>query len=159
MIHPIEAIEAYKLLKNQGKSAEEIKRIQNAKLKRLIKHAYEKVPYYRQLFDSIKLKPEEIQSIDDLGKIPLTSKETMTKLPLQHIIAKGININRCRISKTSGTTSTPFTIYRTRQDAMIAGIIEMRALFAYGAKPWLKIMELSGNSNIPERQIRNKAID
>lgn len=113
MIHPAEPFDAYKLMKNQWKSPEEIKRIQQEKLRRLVKHSYEKVPYYRRLFDSMSLKPEDIQSTEELTKLPLLSKKTIKNFPLKQMIAKGIDIKRCRTATTSGSTSVPLQIYYT----------------------------------------------
>jgi phenylacetate-CoA ligase len=152
MIQPIEIVKAYKLFKNQWKSPEQIKRIQNEKLRRLIKHSYEKVPYYRQLFDSLNLKPEDVQSTDDLIKLPITTREALHKLPLEQRVAKNIDIKKCRIDKTSGTTSVPFPIYRTHREALLDGIIEIRTFSAFGAKFWHKMAQLSGEKNIAEKR-------
>jgi phenylacetate-CoA ligase len=156
MIHAKEVIDAYRLMKNQWKSPAAIKHIQEKKLRKLIKHAYEKVPYYRQLLDSVKLKPEDVQYIEDLYKIPLTAKETIRNLPLQQITAKDIDIKKCKKTVTSGTTSTPQTIYRTWENSFIDGIVQMRSIFAYGAKLWYKLIEFSGEPDVsPERSLFN----
>ncbi len=152
MPSPTEIYEAYKLISNQWKSPEEIRQIQNAKLRRLIKHAYEKVPYYRELFDSAKLKPADVQSIDDLIKVPTTTRETLRKLSLEKRVAKDVDIKKCRIDTTSGTTSEPFSIYRTRKEALLDGIAEIRAFSAFGAKFWHKMAQLSGDKNIPAKR-------
>ncbi len=153
MIRPAEILESSKLFRNQWKSPDEIKRIQSEKLRKLVKHAYEKVPYYRQLFDSVKVKPEDVLYIEDLSKIPLTSKETIRNLPLQQITAKDIDIKKCKKSITSGTTSTPLTVFRIWENSFIDGIVQMRSFFAYGTKLWYKLMELSGEPDVPA--IRN----
>jgi phenylacetate-CoA ligase len=152
MINPIEALDAYNLLKNKWKSPAEIKRIQEQKLRKLIKHAYEKVPYYRLLLDSVKVKPEDVQYIEDLCKIPLTAKETIRNLPLQQIIAKDIDIKKCKKTVTSGTTSTPLTIYRTRENSFVDGVVQMRSIFAYGAKLWYKLIEFSGEPDVSQER-------
>jgi phenylacetate-CoA ligase len=152
MINIITALKAYTLLKNQWKNPEEIKQIQNEKLRRLIKHAYEKVPYYRGLFDSAKLKPADVQSTDDLIKVPFTTREILSKLPLKKRVAKDIDIKKCRIDTTSGTTSVPFPIYRTHRETLLDGIAEIRTFSAFGAKPWHKMAQLSGDKNIPAKR-------
>jgi len=154
MIHPIEAIEAYKLIKNQQKSPEEIKRIQDKKLKRLIKHSYEKVPYYRQFFDSLNLKPEDVQSAEDLPKLPLLSKKIIKSLPLKQMIAKGVDLKKCRTAKTSGTTSEPFQVYFNWINARMIGIALVRSLLACDVKPLYRIGVFSGNPNFPQDKAR-----
>jgi phenylacetate-CoA ligase len=152
MIHPAEAFAVYRLFKNQWKSPAEIKRIQEQKLRKLIKHAYEKVPYYRQLLDSVKVKPEDVQYIEDLCKIPLTAKETIRNLPLEQITAKDIDINKCKKSITSGTTSTPLTVFRTWGNSLVDGVAQIRSFFSYGAKLWYKLVEFSGEHDVPARR-------
>jgi phenylacetate-CoA ligase len=152
MIQPIELFEAYKLFKNQWKDAEYIKRIQEKKLRKLIKHSYEKVPYYRSLFDSINLKPEHVQSIEDLKKIPLLSKKIIKSLPVKELIAKGINIAKSRTATTSGSTSIPLKVYYNWQDARMIGIALVRNLMSCGVKPWYKIAEFSGFAELPYKR-------
>jgi phenylacetate-CoA ligase len=154
MIHPIEPFEALKLMKNQWKSPEQIKRIQNQKLRKLVKHSYEKVPYYRKLFDSLKLKPEDIHSTEDLKKIPLLSKKIIKSLPCEQFIAKGIDIKNCRTAVTSGSTGSPLRVYYSWQDARMIGIALVRNFLTFGVKPWYKIAVFSGFTDLPpERRI------
>ena len=48
--------------------------IQSARLIRMVKNAYEHVPFYKRKLDEIGLKPEDIHSIDDVRKLPFTVK-------------------------------------------------------------------------------------
>ena len=43
----------------------------------MVKRCYEKVPLYRKRFDEMGLKPEDIQTIDDLTKLPFTTKQDL----------------------------------------------------------------------------------
>src|SRR4051812_40686509 len=54
---------------------------QNEKLQKLIRHCYENVPYYSQLFDRLNLKPADIQTTADLAKLPVLEKETVRENP------------------------------------------------------------------------------
>ena len=53
---------------------EEIIRIQNEKLRKQVKHVYENVPYYRNLMEEKGLTPDDIQTIEDIKKLPFLSK-------------------------------------------------------------------------------------
>ena len=55
-------------------SREDMKKLQSEKLVKQVKHVYENVPYYRDLMDKKGVKPEDIQGIDDLYKLPFLSK-------------------------------------------------------------------------------------
>ena len=70
---------------------EKIEKIQNFKLRKLIKHAYNNVKYYHDLFRKINLHPDEIKTKEDLKKIPILKKETF-KSNFNLLMAKNINL-------------------------------------------------------------------
>ena len=58
------------LQESQWWSREQLEEYQLEQLSKLLHHAYENVPYYRRVFDERGLKPKDIQSINDLKKLP-----------------------------------------------------------------------------------------
>ena len=62
-------------------SREEILKIQNEKIVKQVKHVYENVPYYRNLMDQKGVKPEDIQSVDDIKKLPFLTKDSASNPP------------------------------------------------------------------------------
>jgi phenylacetate-coenzyme A ligase PaaK-like adenylate-forming protein len=54
-------------------SPTELRAFQDARLRQLLVHAYEHVPYYRRLFDRHRLHPRHIRGTVDLGLIPLST--------------------------------------------------------------------------------------
>lgn len=64
-----------KLEKSQYLPYEKIEELQNKKLKNLVEYAYKNVPFYKKTFNKLKLKPVDIQSKDDLEKLPVITKE------------------------------------------------------------------------------------
>ena len=62
---------------------EKLQDYQNKQLRKVTSFAYNKVPYYRKVFDERNLKADDIQTTDDLVKLPLLTKEI--------IRSKGIN--------------------------------------------------------------------
>jgi len=65
----------HKLRKNQWQSPFELEKLQVKKLRVLAKHAYYNIDYYRKLFDRSGIKSEDIQTIQDLVKSPITTKK------------------------------------------------------------------------------------
>jgi phenylacetate-CoA ligase len=63
--------------KSQWWSSAELENYQNEKLARLIRHAYENVPYYSKLFKENGLRPDDVQTTSDLAKIPILTKKTI----------------------------------------------------------------------------------
>ena len=73
-------VDLHRLRRQQWLKAEELEEIQRRKLVAVIKHAYQNVPYYRKLFASAGIRPEDIKSIKDLPKIPITTKSQIQEL-------------------------------------------------------------------------------
>lgn len=84
--------------------------LQNQKLREIIKYSYENVPYYRELFDSIRLKPSDIQTVEDLVKIPILEKDVVRKR-WRELLSKVYPKSKAVIYHTSGTTGKPITVY------------------------------------------------
>jgi phenylacetate-CoA ligase len=98
------------LKKHQWLKEEDLKKIQEKKLRALIKHAYENVPYYHHLFDSVGIKPQNIQRLKDLQKIPILSKENIRKNYPDKIITSGTDITKCHTVSTTGSTGIPLKV-------------------------------------------------
>ena len=59
---------------------EEVKKLQLAKLKKAVEYAYNNSKFYKNMFDKNGLKPSDIQTLDDIRKIPFTVK-TFSSFP------------------------------------------------------------------------------
>ena len=108
--------ELLRLRQQQWLRPEKLQALQQNKLGKLIRHAYDQVPYYRQLFDSIRVKPEDIRTVRDLGHLPVTTKALFQSLPLAEVTARNVDLNRCVRSRTSGTLGIPLTLYYRKED-------------------------------------------
>ena len=98
------------LRKNQWLKEEELKQIQEKKLRAIVNHAYHNVPFYHEWFDTVGIRPEDIQNTDDLRKVPIITKREVRKNYPDKIIARGVDINKCGIGHTSGSTGVPLEI-------------------------------------------------
>jgi len=101
-----------KIWRNQWLTKQELEELQQRKLQKIIKHAYEKVTYYHRLFDSVGIRPEDIRSKKDLQCIPVTSREQIQRLPTDEIVAKGVRPGDCYGVRTSGSTGIPLDVIR-----------------------------------------------
>lgn len=149
-MHPFDLFYIFQSLKNQWKTPEEIKRIQDRKLKNLVQHAYNNVPYYEKLFRSAGLKPSDIRGVEDLAKIPLSSKRSLAGQTRDEVLARGSNPARFRESRSSGSTGVPLSIFHRRKDFTITNFGFLRMLMAHGYKPWHKKIEFTGSRNVPK---------
>ena len=93
----------------------EIEKIQLARLKETVKRVYEKVPYYRAKMDEKGVKPEDINTLSDLSKLPFTTKQDMRDTYPFGLFA----VDReelVRIHASSGTTGKPTVVGYTQGD-------------------------------------------
>lgn len=99
-----------RLLEEQYLSSDEIRENTNRRLRNIVTYSYEKVPYYKELFDKNRLKPGDIQTTDDITKIPLLDKETV-RLRTDEFISNLYNKRSLLCINTSGTTGKTMKIY------------------------------------------------
>ena len=105
-----------KIRKAQGLTSSELEELQNRKLRAIVKHAYETVPYYYNLFNAVRLKPDDIKTKEDLVKIPITYKKILQKLPISERVAKGVDISKCMKCTTSGSTGEPLDVFLSKRE-------------------------------------------
>lgn len=94
---------------------EEIEKIQLEKLKKLVVRMYEGAPYYRKKMDEANVKPEDIQTLKDVQKLPFTTKQEMRdNYPFKMLMVPMSEIKR--IHASSGTTGKPTVVAYTQND-------------------------------------------
>ena len=101
------------LNKTQWLPRAELEVYQNKKLRSLVKHAYDNVPYYHKTFRKLGLRPEGIGNKKDLLKLPILTKSLIRK-NYQDLIAKNIPEDRCHQSSTGGSTGAPLQFIQDR---------------------------------------------
>jgi len=94
---------------SQWYSREQLEEYQRERLVSLVREAYDMVPYYRKLFDGIKLKPSDINSLADLPKIPTLTREQL-KSHFHELVSSRYDERRLVKGHTSGTTGSPLEI-------------------------------------------------
>lgn len=87
-------------------SKQEIKEWQDKELQKFVKHAYDHTVYYRSLFDSMGLTPDDIRSIKDLKKIPVMTKEIVNE-NYDSLVPDNLEQFKYRLSRSGGTTGVP----------------------------------------------------
>jgi len=100
------------LMETQWLSKDELVAYQEKKLRRLIKHAYECVPYYRNLFKENSLTPNDIKSLSDLEKIPISDKTTIKNSSgyPDCMFSQSHSRRRVTFGRTGGTTGEPLIL-------------------------------------------------
>ncbi|MDR2926446.1 MAG: phenylacetate--CoA ligase [Azoarcus sp.] len=94
---------------------EEIRRMQLEKLQRQAAWAFERVPWYRERFLALGIKPEDIRALEDVRRLPFTDKQALRDtypfglcaIPLDEVV---------RLHASSGTTGKPIVVGYSRSD-------------------------------------------
>jgi phenylacetate-CoA ligase len=110
----------------------ELKQVQSERLRETVERVYFNVPYYRSKMQEAGLGPESIRSIDDLHKLPFTTKIDLRDnypfglfaVPMSEIV---------RVHASSGTTGKPTVVGYTRKDISIWSEVIARTLTCAGA--------------------------
>lgn len=84
---------------------------QNERLKLLINNAYNNVPYYNNLFKSLKLTPNDIQNKQDLQKLPILNKSQIKIEGIKSFTSSNYSLNKRLKTSSSGSTGEPLFYY------------------------------------------------
>lgn len=110
---------------------EKLEKLQSERLCGMIKRVYENVPMYKERFDSLGLKPEDIKGIHDIEKLPFTEKQDLRDnypyglfaVPMDEIV---------RLHASSGTTGKQTVVGYTANDMKLWGEVMARTIGAGG---------------------------
>jgi len=117
----------------EGMPREALESLQVYRLRKTAERVYATVPFYKESFDKAGLKPSQINSLDDLKRIPFTNKEDLRDnypfklftLPLHEVV---------RIHASSGTTGKPTVVGYTKRDIETWSELMARTLSCAGVQ-------------------------
>ena len=112
-------------------SRETLREIQSQRLVEMVKRCYDHVPLYKKRFDEMGLKPEDIRSIDDLTKLPFTTKQDLRDTYPFGLIAVPRD-DLARVHASSGTTGKQTVVAYTQNDLDIWARSAARAIVGCG---------------------------
>jgi len=108
-----------------------IKEIQLKRLKQTVNLIYKNVPHYRRKLDDIGIKPDNIKNIEDIKKLPFTTKDDLRENAPFGLMATSLD-NCIELHASSGTTGTPITVCYTRNDIEVWSEVMARCLSMAG---------------------------
>ena len=112
-------------------SRDERRNLQGKRLHKVVEYVYHNVPFYRNKMQEMDIRPDDINSIEDIVKLPFTTKQDLRDnypfglqaAPMSEII---------RVHASSGTTGNPTIVGYTRKDIGVWSECMSRCLTAYG---------------------------
>lgn len=113
---------------------EELTRLQSVRLRETVIHATENVPFYREAFERAGVDPETIESIDDIARLPFTTKDDLRETYPDGMFAVSKGEIR-RIHASSGTTGKSKIVAYTEADLDLWSEVMARSLAASGVSP------------------------
>jgi phenylacetate-CoA ligase len=121
-------------MKSQYWDRETIEQYQLRNVQNILLHAGSNVPYYRDLFKSVRFDPKKFKSLKDLERIPLLDKESIRKNPEQ-FIADHRNTIHGYWKQTTGSTGTPLKLFLDRDCHINKYAATLRAYHWAGYSP------------------------
>jgi phenylacetate-CoA ligase len=108
-------------------SRAELEAFQGERLRRLVDHAYARVPFYRDLFDRHGVHPRHVRDLRDLAKLPITSKTDLRVVPAASTTATSYDPDRLIAVTTSGSSGEPLEVRRTWLEQNLLHLFRLRA--------------------------------
>ena len=126
-LHPIERA-----------SLDELRGLQLERLRWSLNHAYQGNPRYRAKFDAAGVHPDDLRSLEDLGRFPFTTKADLRDAyPFDFFAVPQDRL--ARIHASSGTTGKPVVVGYTRDDIETWAQVVARSIHAAGGRPGMKV--------------------
>ena len=147
----------HRLRAQQWRSLDALLAIQNAKLRVVLEHAYQQVPFYRDLFDRAAVGPRDIQTAADLEQLPIVSRREMMAQSPEAITASDTDPETCMQLTTSGSSGMPLRVYLSRDDCAAYDMVWTRASLANGQRLWDRVAAFKFNSR-PQRWFQKMGI-
>lgn len=120
--------------KNQWLKPPELKELQTKRLRSIVKHAYENTGFYHRKFKDAKLHPDIIKTLNNLKKIPFTTKGEFREQKLESRISKCIDLGRCRVIIKNCLTRMPIKVVYDEIVTDLSKIINLSFHIANGVK-------------------------
>ena len=121
-------------IKMESMPREELKALQLKRLQDVANRVYYNVPFYHKRFDELGVKPTDIRSLDDIRRLPFTTKQDLRdRYPLGFMAVPRENI--ARLHASSGTTGQAVVGCYTKRDLKNWARMGCRCLMASGVTP------------------------
>ncbi|RJS69128.1 phenylacetate--CoA ligase family protein, partial [Candidatus Bathyarchaeota archaeon] len=103
------------------------------RLRKIVRYCYEKIPVYKRKFKDAGITPDDVKTLDDLEKIPFTTKEDLRKAYPFGMLATGLS-EVLELHASSGTTGHPTTCAYTKNDLDVWSKVMARIYASAGTR-------------------------
>jgi phenylacetate-CoA ligase len=123
------------LQRTQWLSPDAVRDLQDRKLRRLVRHAYRHVPYYRRRMRDVGVSPDDISGVEDLARLPMLTKNDVRRNLYFDIISDNHRKDQMLKVSTSGSTGEPFVCFADRSQLEFRWAATMRSMMWTGWHP------------------------
>jgi phenylacetate-CoA ligase len=109
----------------------QLRKLQLERLERIVRRAYENVAVFRARLDELRVKPQDIQDLEDIAKLPFTVKADLRDTYPFGLFASPMK-DIVRLHASSGTTGKPIVVAYTKEDVKVWTNVMVRSLSACG---------------------------
>jgi len=137
--------------RRQWNAPDDIAQYCDQRLRELIKHCYDNVPYYKKVMQEKRLRPEDIKTANDLQKIPVLTRDDVRN-HFQELIATNFSRHNLVGGHTNGTTGSPLQLLWDKRACMVKNVVDWRQKGAAGVKPGNKMAFFFGREVVPRER-------
>jgi len=141
----------YQLRKNVHRSTSSIESSKQKQLQKLLRHVYDTTAYYHELFNNNKIKPQEIQVVSDIQKIPILTKSDVRNNS-DAIISNKYKKAGLIEHQTSGSTGIPLSKFNDKASESYNKALRFRSYFENGFKITDQVVEFTSPASIAKKK-------
>ena len=122
------------LRRNTRLSPDALRALQARRLRSLVRDAWRDVPWLRRLWQAAGVAPDDVRALDDVARLPFTSKVLLRDVPLADRLARGVSPDRCSVLESSGSSGQRFGVYKRAHEERYRRAVGLRILLEHGLR-------------------------
>jgi hypothetical protein len=115
-------VTAYRIISEQNRMLrlpdERVREIREKKFLATVDYAYRNITLYRKRWDAAGISPADIRTLDDIGKLPIITKEDIRNGFPEETVSRSMNLADCLVFQTSGSAGEPCPVAWDRHFAI-----------------------------------------
>jgi phenylacetate-CoA ligase len=126
-------------MRDERRSPDEVRALQERKLRAMVRHAWENSQFYRRKMRQAGLRPEDLRSVADLVRLPPTTKRDLQLADPADVVARGFSAKNTVVEATSGSSGRVLQIRHAPSAYDRYAAFAFRHLWDIGYRPWHRV--------------------
>jgi phenylacetate-CoA ligase len=136
-------------LRDERRSPQRVRAMQDRALRQMVEHAWRSSAFCRSSFDAAGITPQDIRTVADLPKLPITTKAQLQLLGRGNALADGYTMTNTIEEATSGSSGKVLHIQHSREAYARYFAFAFRHLSAIGYRPWHRVAYTASEPLLP----------